>query len=588
MKRTIATALSLLTAIVLLGLSTIANAEEMYLVRDGKKIEKNMVPVTWLAKAMKEDPNRWKSHTVRKGTTVDGIFVLDKRPQNMCHFEPIKSALGDCEFTMVFRSKHGDYGDRGGGRGPFIYLVDRARIGGWAKGSQFIVWDARMSLALKPFKGPATVNINDGKLHAMSVKRVGDVLTFTVDGKKINEQKIDPDVNLIFQMQPSESRPDFAMIKMTAEKFSDKLKTDFKSAAPIEEIFKGTEPSHEYGKAASYRIPALAVSTKGTILAFAEARRLNRSDVGDVDAVLRRSEDNGKTWGPEIVIMDAKEHSVNNPCPVVDSKTGRIWLFMARNDLAVLKHGWQPQFTRHFLAYSDDDGKTWTKPRDITKIIHEPVKGGPDPSIQGPGAGFVMQRGKHKGRLIMPSNYNYAGKIQPGVIYSDDNGKTWKLGGSCRSNPSTHLIEGNAAELCDGSVLFSCRTANKVRGMTIIPDGGTKDTTKFWYAKDVPDPHCQGAIVRYSWPKDGKPGLIVYSGPGVDRGRLRGTLRGSYDDGKTWPYKRLYYEGGSGYSDVNVLPDGRLIVLFEKDGKHKLGFTVLPAPPATLPGKINE
>jgi len=194
----------LLTAIVFLGMSPSASAAEMYLVRDGKKIEKNMVPVTWLAKAKKDDPNRWGSHTVRKGKTVNGIFVLEKRPQNMCHFEPIKSALGDCEFTVVFRTKHGDYGNRAGGRGPFIWLKDRGYIGGWAKGSQFTVWDGRMSLALKPFKCPATVNINDGKLHTMSVKRVGDVLTFTVDGKKINEQKIDPDVNLIFWMHPME------------------------------------------------------------------------------------------------------------------------------------------------------------------------------------------------------------------------------------------------------------------------------------------------------------------------------------------------------------------------------------------------
>ena len=92
-------------------------------------------------------------------------------------------------------------------------------------------------------------------------------------------------------------------------------------------------------------------------------------------------------------------------------------------------------------------------------------------------------------------------------------------------------------------------------------------------------------MVRYSWPKDGKPGLIVFSGPGVDHGSLRGTVRGSYDDGKTWPWKQMYYEGPSGYSDVNVLPDGRLIVLFEKDGKTKLGFTVLPAPPSTPPAK---
>jgi len=106
-----------------------------------------------------------------------------------------------------------------------------------------------------------------------------------------------------------------------------------------------------------------------------------------------------------------------------------------------------------------------------------------------------------------------------------------------------------------------------------------------WYAKDLPDPNCQGAVVRYSWPTGGKPGLILYSGPAALNGRAHGTLFGSYDDGKTWPWKLEYYEGGSGYSDACVLPDGRVAVLFEKDGKSDLGFVVLPAPPKTPPAK---
>jgi len=143
-------------------------------------------------------------------------------------------------------------------------------------------------------------------------------------------------------------------------------------------------------------------------------------------------------------------------------------------------------------------------------------------------------------------------------------------------------------ELCDGSLLFNCRTANRVRGLTVIPDGGTKDTTRFSYENDVPDPHCQGAMVRYSWPSGDRPGLVVFSGPGTDQGRYRMTLRGSYDDGNTWPWKQLVYRDGSGYSDINVLPDGRLILLFEKDGKHKLEFVTIPAPPAKPPAKKDQ
>ncbi|MEE2705877.1 MAG: sialidase family protein, partial [Planctomycetota bacterium] len=109
-----------------------------------------------------------------------------------------------------------------------------------------------------------------------------------------------------------------------------------------------------------------------------------------------------------------------------------------------------------------------------------------------------------------------------------------------------------------------------------------------WLQADLPDPNCQGAIFRYSWPKDGKPGLILYSGPAAASARANGALFGSYDDGKTWPWKLMYYQGGSGYSDACVLPDGRVAVLFEKDGKTKLGFTIVPAPPAQPPAAAGK
>ena len=280
--------------------------------------------------------------------------------------------------------------------------------------------------------------------------------------------------------------------------------------------------------------------------------------------------------------MDPKELMVSRPCPVVDPKTGRIWVFLDRYDVALRKH-------RIFMAYSDNDGKTWSKPKDDIHQLWPSQKTNGGAQITGwshsTGHGFVMQRGKYAGRLIAPINLsiNDAG-CTPGVIYSDDHGKTWKRGGFLIS--AQHLVEGMAVELCDGSILFTSRTGLKQRAFTIIPDGGNRaEVTKYRIAQDVPDPHCPAAMVRCSWPKDDKPGLIVYSGPGTDQGRYRMTLRGSYDDGKTWPWKQLVYGDGSGYSDVNVLPDGRIILLFEKDGKSSLEFVTMPAPPATPPAK---
>ena len=112
----------------------------------------------------------------------------------------------------------------------------------------------------------------------------------------------------------------------------------------------------------SYRIPAVILTPKGTLLAFCEGRKSSRSDHGDLDLVLRRSTDNGKTWTPTQIVHeeggDAKI-TIGNPCPVVDQDTGRVWLPFCRNNDKVL------------VTFSDDDGKTWGKPAEITDSVKE-------------------------------------------------------------------------------------------------------------------------------------------------------------------------------------------------------------------------
>jgi len=557
--------LSVLAAIALLGLSAASAAEELWVIKDGVLDKKALTPGA---------TKPGKGYVLCEGETVDGLYVTTpayKGVQNWSRFTTAKSALGDCEFKVVFSASSG----RRKWVFPCITISDRGRLCFWKTGSPIILSSKKTSLPLKDFHTPVEKNPFDGKLHSMAVKRVGDKISFHYDGKKLNEQPIDPKVRLHMWFDALFVTCKIKTVKLTAAELSDNIKSDYKSVGPMLDIFKGSgvHPKPVYGKACRYRIPAIAVSKKGTILVFAEARRTGGADVGDIDAVVKRSEDGGKTWGPEILIIDYGTKSVNNHSPVVDPKTGRIWVIGNVSDI-------NPRPV--LVSYSDDDGKTWSKAKDIQKQLLTP---NPNAVIYGagPGAGIVLKRGKHAGRFVIPMNFGYRGMCVSGAIYSDDQGKTWKTGGMLRT-PAL-MTEARCAELLDGSLLFNARTIEGKRAMCILPEGGSKDTTKRWLQADLPEPGCQGAIFRHSWPKDGKPGLILYSGPAAARARANGTLFGSYDDGKTWPWRLEYYQGPSGYSDGCVLPDGRVAVVFEKDGKSNLGFTIVPAPPATPPAK---
>jgi len=576
MKKIIATSLFVLAAIALLGLSSASAAEELWVIKDGVLDKKALTSQATAS---------GKGHVGCGGQTVNGLYVVTPTVggvQNLARFMTAKSALGDCEFKVVFSCAVG----RKQWRNPNITISDRARLYFWKPGSPILLTNKRMALPLKNFNTKIANGPFDGNLHSMAVKRVGDKFSIYYDGKKLNEQTIDPNARLHLWFDALFTTCKIKSIKLTAEKLSDKLKTEFRSTGPIALVFDGTGKGKpfakaEYGKACRYRLPSLAVSKKGTILAFGEARRLNMADCGDIDAVVKRSEDNGKTWGPEIVIFDDKANSVNNPTPIVDPKTGRIWVMMGR---FVLPGG---KRTDHFVSYSDDDGKTWSKPKYINLQAKSPA--GTEPTLPGPGGGIVLERGKHAGRFIVPINYGNTGTCSPGVAYSDDQGETWKVGGICRAGVLS--VEARGVELCDGSLLFNGRTNARggARVMTILPDGGTGgDSKKYWDAKDLPKSNCQGSMVRHSWPKDGKPGLILFSGQGDAIGG--GSLVGSYDDGKTWTWRGMFYEGPVIYRDIAVLGDGRVIALFEfwgngTDAKSDLGFVIAPAPPATPPAK---
>lgn len=315
----------------------------------------------------------------------------------------------------------------------------------------------------------------------------------------------------------------------------------------------------------TFRIPAAIVTKDGTVLAFCEGRKRGQGDSGDIDLLLERSEDGGKTWSPPIVVWDDGENTCGNPCPVIDRADGTIWLLLTHNlgrdrEPAIIDG--KSEGTRTvWISSSRDGGRTWAPPAEITSSAKRP-----DWTwyATGPGIGIQLERGAHAGRLVVPCDHIEAGtkRYYSHVIHSDDRGKTWMIGGS---SPSDGQNECQVVELSDGRLLLNMRNyrrEKRARGVCFSEDGGLtwKDLR---HDETLIEPICQASIVRHSWPEGATPGRILFSNPASTEKRERMTVRLSLDDGATWPFARVLHEGPSAYSSLAVLPDGTAGCLFE-------------------------
>ncbi|MBN2311354.1 MAG: exo-alpha-sialidase, partial [Candidatus Hydrogenedentes bacterium] len=319
----------------------------------------------------------------------------------------------------------------------------------------------------------------------------------------------------------------------------------------------------------TYRIPALMVTKDGTVLAFCEGRKGSSSDTGDIDMLVKRSEDNGATWTGQQIIWDDAGNTCGNPCPVVDRETGVVWLLMTWNrgdDHEKQIIALESRDTRRvFVTHSEDDGRTWAAPVEITADAKLP-----DWTwyATGPGAGIQIQHGPHAGRMIVPCDHIEAESknYYSHVIYSDDHGKTWHLGGS---TPEHQVNECAAVELLDGRLMLNMRNYDRAqsrRQVAVSDDGGLTWTDQHFDAALV-EPICQAAIHRHRWPKGDAPGVILFSNPASPDKRVGMTVRAGFDEGKTWPSSLLLHEGPSAYSDLTTLPDGSAACLYEAGAK---------------------
>ncbi|MFF4347153.1 exo-alpha-sialidase [Streptomyces sp. NPDC001530] len=326
---------------------------------------------------------------------------------------------------------------------------------------------------------------------------------------------------------------------------------------------------------ACFRIPAVVKTTEGTLLAFAEGRVLNCGDAADIDIVVKRSTDGGRTWSPLQVVNDGGGDTHGNPAPIVDRETGRIVLAETYNTGRTDSASCQVPCDRTpHLQYSDDDGLTWSQPRDLSNEILPPNWN--SWYATGPVHGIQLTRGRHAGRLVFGVNTetwngSRVTANNAALITSDDGGDHWDIGatdswpisddGTFRQKPSEMTL----TERTDGSVLVSGREQDGTdlghRTQAVSRDGGDSFVAPF---RDIPDlytPQVQGSSLRLG-------DRILLSCPGDPDRRRTMMIRSSYDGGRTWDSVdrgTVVTTDWSGYSDM-VRVDGDTVGLMYEGG----------------------
>ncbi|MGW5431909.1 exo-alpha-sialidase [Streptomyces sp. NPDC004059] len=326
---------------------------------------------------------------------------------------------------------------------------------------------------------------------------------------------------------------------------------------------------------ACFRIPAIVKTTDGTLLAFAEGRVLNCGDAADIDIVVKRSTDGGRTWGPLQVVNEGAGDTHGNPAPIVDRATGRVWLAetynTGRTDSASCS---VPCDRTPHLQYSDDDGRTWSVPRDLSPEIL--------PAdwnswyATGPVHGIQLTRGRYAGRLVFGVNTetwdgSRVTANHAALIVSDDHGGHWRIGatdtwpiaddGTFRQKPSELTL----AERQDGSVLVSGREQDGTdlghRTEAVSRDGGNTFTAPFRDLPDLYTPQVQGSMLRVG-------DRLLLACPGDPDRRRTMMIRSSYDGGRTWDSVdrgTVVTSDWSGYSDL-VRADADTVGLIYEGG----------------------
>ena len=329
----------------------------------------------------------------------------------------------------------------------------------------------------------------------------------------------------------------------------------------------------------SYRIPALCTAPNGDLLAVCDARANHAGDLNSsqpINITCRRSTDGGATWSDPVNTWtwqwnDDEHWAGSDPSFIVDADTKKIFLFYNVWE-SKKKHG----VFQFYVQESTDNGKTWSKPRDISGDIAFPEWPFGKRDSEGgfifitSGSGIQTKDGTLLHTIVHVNDGN-------ALFGSDDHGKTWKPFGK----PVKNGDECKVVELLDGSWMINSRWRGGGRQIHV-----SKDRGKTWesrYDATLVDPQCNAQIMRYPLAcarpgKSLKPGMpesvLVFSNCNAT-GRRNLFVRASWDEGATWTEGVCVEPAGAAYSDMTILPNGKLGVLFEGAGYDTIRFCTL-------------
>jgi sialidase-1 len=308
----------------------------------------------------------------------------------------------------------------------------------------------------------------------------------------------------------------------------------------------------------SYRLPTCIVTRDGTILVFCDGRKTSAADHGQINPVVRRSVDGGRTWGAITVLAGEPDEvaKIGNGSAFYDRQADTVHFIYLKN------------LTQAFLVSSTDGGATFSQPREITEVFKE---------FKFPwkyfATGHVHGIQMSSGRLVIPiwlsdcpRMAEEAAIFTAGIIYSDDHAKTFKAGGLASTNKFKRLNEGSVFQRADGSLCYNLREMSRGYRVTATSTDGGLTWSQPEPERQLYDPTCQASTLVLP-SKDGKC-RVLFCNPAGRQDRTQLTVRLSEDGGQTWPIARVVDSGPAAYSDLAVADDGTLLAVYETGEKR--------------------